>query len=634
MPSKDESDTDAGQQTQTWNLERPHPPYIITLVVGKFDVVKRDAAGIPQYDYVPPGWGKWADEVFGRTPDMMAFFQEYTGQKYPWKRYSQVTVWDFHWGGMENTGATTLNMRALHKDGIRPDYSADGLVAHELAHMWFGDLITCRTWNHIWLNEGFATYFTDLWVEHHHGPDDFAYARRRSMDRYLDSVDLDAVSRKARPEKATDCGDVQGKPYVKGSSILHMLRHVIGDFAFSTGVKTYVKRARDQSVESEVLRHAMEEESGQDLSWFFEQWVYGSGVPRLAVKHAYDKDAGLLTITVEQTQPVTDVRPLFRTPVDVEISPANGETISRRFQLHSASHSWTVPLAEEPLSVTFDPGDWLVAKIERTQTREQWQEQLATGSHAIRRIRAARALAKQGVKAVAALARSATQDTFHGVRAEAAKALGVIGGKQAAEALVQVCSDKDSRVRSAALEALGSVPATWSADTLADHALNDASVYAAAAAAESLGKVRAPNAFAVLSKAVERESHRNVVRQRAMDGLRQLGDPRGAQLAYGSLAYVHGQGVQHRLRHSALDAAVALAPNAPETQEWIVKLVLDPYFRMRNWAAGHAAQLGVEAAIPRLEESAKNGLGPGVRRAAKNALKKLRGPEKETPEPK
>lgn len=262
---------DGDRVAHTWELDRPHPTYLITLVVGEFEDVVSDAAGVEHHDVVPPGWGEWVPESFGRVPDMMEFLQTYTGQAYAWPRHSQVTVWDFMWGGMENTGATTLNMRALHKDGVRPDYSADGLVAHELSHQWFGDLVTCRTWNHIWLNEGFATYFTDLWREQYEDEDAFRVGRLRSKESYMDGSDLVALSITPRPLSPTDCADVQKHPYTKGSSVLHMLRHLLGGDVFRRGVRRYVADNKDRSVESEALRRALEQESGAELGWFFDQ---------------------------------------------------------------------------------------------------------------------------------------------------------------------------------------------------------------------------------------------------------------------------------------------------------------------------------------------------------------------------
>jgi len=624
VPNIPDSRMADGKQAHIWRLDRPHPSYLISLVIGTFDVVERDAAGVPQYDYVAPGWGPWCDEIFGRTPDMMGFFQDTTGEPFAWGRYSQVTVWDFSWGGMENTGATTLNMRALHKEGVRPDYTCDGLVAHELAHDWFGDLITCRTFNHMWLNEGFATYFTDLWVEHHHGVDAFRAARLRSKEAYMKGADLAKVARQALPKNPTDCADMRKHPYVKGSSALHMLRGLMGDEKFREALRTYVRDNRDKSIDSEAMRASFESVHGDDLGWFFDQWVYRSGYPELAVSSRWDKDAGALVMTVEQTQPVTATMPLFRTPVDVDITWPDGTVERRRHQLHSASHTWRIQGPGKPQLVRFDPEDWLLADVTVKQSLKAWRTQLEDDPLSVGRILAARALGGKGVKALPALLMAAREDPRFEVRAECARALGKIGGHAAGLVLQSMAEDAESRVRTAALDALGSIPAPWSGATLKSHLAEDASHYAAAAAAGALGKTKAPGAFEALEAALVRDSHRDTIRMRVMDGLKDLGDPRGAALATRYLGYEFGGGRQHRLRHSALDALVALAPADPSTHAAVARLLHDPYFRMRQWAAGHAAALGIEDAIPVLEDMAKNGIGPGVQGAAKRALAKLR----------
>ncbi len=617
-----------GRERHVWSLDRPQPPYLISLVVGTFEDVVRDAAGVEQHDLVPPGWEGLVDECFGRTPSMMAFLAEVTGEPYPWGRYSQITVWDFMWGGMENTGATTLNMRALHGEGVRPDYAADGLVCHELAHDWFGDLITCRTWNQIWLNEGFATYFTDLWVEQHHGPEDFAVGRLRSRQSYLDAIDLPKTAATPRPASPTDCGDMQRKPYVKGSSVLHLLRNVMGDDAFRRGIRRYVAGAKDRSVESEELRAALEAETDVDLGGLFDQLVYGSGYPRLAVSGSYQtgpNENGAFVMDVVQTQPATEHMPHFTLPVDVEVTWSDGTVERRRHTLSEAQHSWRIQGPGKPLRWRIDPDTWLVARIEATKSRVEWEAQLADDPRATGRLLAARALGGQGIGAAPALGRSAAGDAHHSVRAEAATALGEIGGREAATALIATAEDADSRVRRAALTAMAGLPADWVAATLIRHAHEDVSVYAAAEACTALGKTRAPRALAALTTALGRESHRDVIRREVMNGLAALGDPRGAELARHYLGYAWGKGLQHRLRHAALDAMVALDPHSEVTRVAVIGLIRDPYFRMRIWASAHAADLGLTGAIPELEEGLKTSwTGPGVKGAYNRALKSLR----------
>jgi aminopeptidase N len=631
MPKGTETLPD-GRVAHTWTLDRPHPTYLVTLVAGTFDVKERDAAGVPQFDYVPPGWGPWCDEIFGRTPDMMGFFNDYTGHRFAWGRYSQVCVWDFMWGGMENTGATTLNMRALHKEGVRPDYTADGLVAHELAHQWFGDLMTCRTWNHIWLNEGWANYLTDLWVEHSQGPDAFAAAALGEQDGYMNAVDLKALAQRPRPSSRTDCGDIENHQYVKGASVLHMLRGLMGAETFRAAVRRYVAANHDRAVVSEDFRAAMEAEWGHDLAWFFDQWVYGLGFPELDVASDWVAADGAVHVRAAQTQPVSESMPLFRTPVDVEVTWADGRVERRRVEMSRQSHDWRIPGPGAPKRVLFDPEGWLLARIRETKPLAAWTEIAADPkAHVASRVRAVRALGGLGIDAVPALSKVASGDPRFEVRSEACTALGKItsdpAATYAAASLAAAAKDADSRVRRAAVNALAAFPPRLAASPLLERLKADASQYVVADAAAALGKVRAEGAFDAIVAALGRESHRDQIRQRAMDGLRDLGDPRGVEIARKHLDYAWGKGIQHQLRKAALDTMCALAPDDPATRAKLVELLRDPYFRMKSWAAEKCADLKVTESVPVLEENEKSAIGPGVRDAAKAALERLRAPQ-------
>lgn len=611
-----------GRVAHRWKLSARHPSYLVTLVVGVFHERIREAAGVSLHDLVPHEWKDWCDEVFGRTPAMMEFFQEETGQKWAWgRRYSQVTVWDFMYGGMENTGATTLNMRALHKAGVRPDYSADGLIAHELAHQWFGDLLTNRTWNHIWLNEGFANYMTDLWFEHHDGRDAGAVAMLAEHDGYMPGVDLKAVAAKPRP-KPFHCGDLEGAQYVKGSSVLHMLRGLLGRDVMRDAVKLYLADNHDRPVVSEDLRAALEKTSGQDLSWFFEQWVYQSGFPEISVSSSWDAKDGAVHVLVSQTQPVSESMPLFRTPVEVEVRWADGTATRRRCDLFRAKHDWRIPGPGEPKLVLFDPDGWLLARVTEAKDRRAWGEQIDPSVPVVSRIEAVRALGGMGVDSVSLLVK-ALGDPRHEVRSEACQALGKIGGPLVAEALAAGAKDADSRVRRAAANALATVPAAKSGPALKP-LLGDPSDYVAADASWALGKVRADGAFEALVGQLARDSHRDQVRQRTMDGLRELGDPRGVAVAAKHLGYEWGKGIQHQLRKAALDCLVALAPESPDTRKTVLALLDDPYFRMKSWAAEKCADLKITEAIPALEAMQKSAVGPWVRDAAKSALGRMK----------
>lgn len=619
-----------GRVAHTWVLSRPHPSYIITLVAGTFDDVPMDSkpgsvgeakdGNVVIHNLVPPGWGPWCGEIFGRTPDMMTFFEDYTGQPYAWGRYSQVTVWDFSWGGMENTGATTLNLRALHKDGVRPDYSADGLVAHELAHQWFGDLITCRTFNHIWLNEGFATYFTDLWTEQHDGADEFAVACLGQREGYMNGVDLKATSERKRPDKPTDCGDMAEHQYVKGASVLHMLRKLLGDDVFRAGIRRYMKDNHDQSVETEAFRAALEAESKTDLKWFFDQWVYRSGFPELTVSWWLDrsfKPTPHVKLLVQQTQPISEHMPLFRMPFDVvgprdDGLPMGEHRVRLELDGKRATQEFDLGACPTENGWTFDPDRWLLARIREPHDLVTLTLRTVADTNVVGRMFACRALAEFGSDSVAVLASVAKSDPNYAVRSEACTALGKIHDESSSAALRAATEDADSRVRRAAMNAMGNCKPEFVAESLKKHLADDPSVYVAADAGAALGKSKAPGAFEALVAGLSRESHRDQIRQRIMDGLKDLADKRGAEVAMRYLDYSWGRGIQHQLRHSAFDAMIALAPEAPETRAWVVKLLDDPYFRMKNWASDAAVKLQIGEALPVMLRLAETATGPGV----------------------
>jgi len=427
---------------------------------------------------------------------------------------------------------------------------------------------------------------------------------------------------------------MDGHQYVKGASVLHMLRKLLGDDVFKRGIQRYVRDNHDQSVESEALRAALEAESKQDLKPFFDQWVYGSGFPELTVAVGHDLHEGAKLI-VQQTQPVTANMPLFRTSFEVELRwpDRDAAVVRKRFELSQRRQEFDLGYGgpghgeAAPPTVIFDPDHSLLARVTEVASRLDWQGRLG-GPNVVDRILAARALADFGPEAVGALSDAMRGESDHSVRAEICAALGKIADAQAAAALCAAAEDKDSRVRRAAMNAMAECKPLFVADSLRKHLADDASVYVAADAGAALGKCKAPGAYEALVAGLKRESHRDQIRQRIMDGLKDLGDKRGAEIATGYLDYSWGHGIQHQLRHSAFDAMIALAPDAPATRQWVVKLLDDPYFRMKQWAADACVKLKIADALPVLDRLAADGIGPGVKESAKAAAEKLRAPAK------
>ncbi len=354
-----------GRTRWHWLQDKRHPYYLVSLVVGHFsvfDIGGPDSArpGIPMPVYVPDGREEIAKELLQETAAMMAFFEELLDEPYPWDQYAQSVVRDFAAGGMENTSATTLTLGALRGRAG----SMDDLIAHELIHQWFGDLITCRTWEHLWLNEGWATFGEALWAEHVGGRESPEKAREMYLRQIRQMVRQQRFMNRAVAPEFTAMATVRyGNPdelfirpddvYSKGGIVLHMLRTTLGDDAFFRGVRLYIDRYKDGLVETQDFRRVMEEVSGRSLERFFDQWVFRPGVPRLELDYAFE--GGTLTVKVEQMQTVDRFNPafVFDLPLVVEMAGGGKRTIVVPVDSKTAQASFAMDNA--PTRIVVDP---------------------------------------------------------------------------------------------------------------------------------------------------------------------------------------------------------------------------------------------------------------------------------------
>ena len=265
-----------GTTTYHWKMDVPHVSYLISLAVGDFAVYQDKVGDLPVDYYVARNVDeKTARRFMGKTPRMIRFFAESTGQPYPYTKYAQTCLPDFG-GGMENISATSMTDGALRDEIAALEGDADGLVAHELAHQWFGDLLTCKDWSHIWLNEGFASYFDPLFTEHERGIDAFKIEMEGALNGYLSN---DRSYRRPIVETRYDSSLAMfdGMTYAKGACVLHALRGVLGDELWWKGIRGYVAAHKYKVVETDDFRKAMEAASEKDLKWFFDQWLKQAG---------------------------------------------------------------------------------------------------------------------------------------------------------------------------------------------------------------------------------------------------------------------------------------------------------------------------------------------------------------------
>ncbi|MEM7573161.1 MAG: M1 family metallopeptidase [Bacteroidota bacterium] len=353
--TKDNGD---GTHTDHWQMNLPHAPYLFMIAIGEFAVVEDDPwSGIPVNYYVEPEYEEHAEAIFPYTPEMLTFFSELTGVDYPWPKYSQVVVRDYVSGAMENTTGVIFGefMNGTARELIDQDLN-EKIVAHEMFHHWFGDLVTCESWSNLTLNEGFANYSEYLWLEHQHGEDIAEMHRIDELSGYLGSV------RQGEPHELIwyDYDDKEqmfdAHSYNKGGLVLHLLRGYLGDELFFAGMEKYLVDNQFSAVEVDELRMAYEDLSGQDLQWFFDQWYLSAGHPELTIDYTYSVEAKEASVRVRQTQDTeNNVPAIFRLPTTVAIHVAGQPTRYEEVIVAQRDQTFTFSMDSEPSLMVFDP---------------------------------------------------------------------------------------------------------------------------------------------------------------------------------------------------------------------------------------------------------------------------------------
>jgi len=336
---KDEAD---GTKTWDWKQSEPLSTYLLTAIAGDFVEHQDSWRGVPLRFVVPRGAESKIEPTFARTKEMLDLFSNTLGVPYPWAQYAQTAVDDFVVGGMENTSATTVSTRDLVHPALAPELRVgdDTVISHELAHQWFGDLVTCKDWANLWLNEGFATYFEHFWLEQHYGGDEADYEFWRDQNRWFAQKRLFSVPILTRD--FDDSTKYEGNVYTKASWVLRMLREQLGDENFFRALHRYLVSNRGQNVVTADLQKAVEETSAINVDKFFDQWIYGAGAPEFRVGYSYDGAAHQVRLDVTQTQNLEGSVRIFDVPVEIEIRTAGGSHLYP-IEVNQASQTFQFP---------------------------------------------------------------------------------------------------------------------------------------------------------------------------------------------------------------------------------------------------------------------------------------------------
>ena len=441
-----------GSRTDYWKMDQKHAPYLFFMGVGDFSIVKDSWNGLDVDYYVEPEYESVANDIFGNTPEMMTFFSDITGVKYPWDKYSQIVVRDYVSGAMENTTAVVHGETAQQREGQLIDENEwEGTIAHELFHHWFGDLVTTESWSNLTVNESFATYSVYLWFEHKYGEDKAAAHMYEDIQTYFQSESENKDLVRFYYEDKEHMFDPVS--YHKGNAILHMLRNYLGDDAFFQSLNYYLTKHQYGTAEAHDLRLAFEKVSGKDLNWFFNQWYYGSGHIKANVTYDFNTINNTVTVNINQQGKV------FKFPLSIDIYEGDRK-YRNEVWVDSKQSSFTFPINKHPKLINIDAKHVLLAEFNENKTLENFIFQYNNAPHYLDRRNAIEEIAEnQTNKAAFGTIIKALNDPYYEIRILALENIDLFQKYYKKEAIVKIEKlaqfDKKTLVRAAALKVLG-----------------------------------------------------------------------------------------------------------------------------------------------------------------------------------
>jgi aminopeptidase N len=498
-----------------YKLEIPYSTYLLSIVAGEFSEHKSRVGKVDIKWYVQKGREGEGKNAFKDTGRIIRFFSDYTGYPYPYEHYTQIAVPEFVFGGMENFTVTTQTDLTLHDDRARLDMDSNGLVAHEAAHMWFGDIITARSWSHAWLHESFATYFDALYTRESKGEDEFRYQMLEDAETYFRE---DACYR--RPivtniyKEPIDLFDAH--LYPGGAVRLHYLKSLVGEALFRKALKLFLNRHEYGLVETIDLVRCLEETSGKNFDEWMEQWIFRGGYPIIKAGYQWSAASNMAEITVKQTQKseTKEEELLFKLPLKIEFYYLRG---SEKFSLEikNKEEKFSFHLKSKPLFFRLDPDyECPAKKLKLEVSRSHLHEQLKRDKDPIGRIEAAQSLVvKSSLSDIKVLGKCLKKEPQWGVSNRIAKVLGKIGGEFARDGLIRAVNSPDAKIRAGIVEALGEFMGDEKvARTLKKIAQGDPSFRVEAGALSSLGRIKAKNCRQFLESFLDRPSHNDIGR--------------------------------------------------------------------------------------------------------------------------
>ncbi len=629
-----------GQKTFHWLQKLPHSNYLISIYVGDFE--KGDLAPafgtIPLSYWVPRGRLKEGAHAFRSTTKMVEFFSQRFNYKYPWDKYDQIAVPDYAIGAMEHTGVTGHKANVLRDekaplefDPQLDEYSADwtneAIISHELAHHWFGNNLTCRNLSDLWLNESFASYLMMLWDEESVGRDQLLFDVQMAKQHYLNFVRTQHMIRGLEHHHFDDANAIYNleHTYLKGAVVLHMLRAILGDEPYFRSLRHYLHKHEFSNVVSNDLKIAIEEATGENLDWFFAQWITNGGNPQFEVSYRYLEERKLIDLSVQQVQPIVKGQGLFKLPVKITIGTAT-KRWQEKIWIENESENFLFPCPEKPVMVSFDGEGDLVAEINFPKSLDEliYQTQNTPDPGRIWSIRELASRYPTNPRSVRVLSELVSSKDFWGVRAEAALQLGTIRTAAAEQALAPALKVSDYRIRKAAVLALPRFGTATAEQKLKDLIKTDAHNDVVATAILALARANPETDAELIKQQLARKSWMDEI---VIACLRAFGEIKNPALVATIKKYA-GEGYNQNVRDAALNAWAACAPNDKELHQTLIALIPSQIYLLQQSALNLIGRLHVSAAKAPLQEVLAQNADANFTVAARNALEEIARVEK------
>ena len=616
-----------GLKAVRWRMDKPHVSYLICLVAGHFEKLEKTQDGIPLAFYTQPSLAENAANSFRDTADIMAFFNNEIGVRYPWNKYYQVTIRDFVAGGMENTTLTTLTHRTIFDESTENIRSTRNLDAHEMAHQWFGDYVTCKDWSHLWLNEGFATYYAHLYEGHKFGRDALLYGLYRDAKRRVLTQGKDTKPIVYKEYKSAG-NQFDYRAYPKGSWVLHMLRSQLGNELYRECVKQYLQQNALSSVVTEDLNEVFEEVSGRSFDPFFDQWVYHARHPDLKVTYKWIPADKLAHVTVRQTHDVNGDVLLFQFPTVLRfIIGEDKRTVDHDVQIEKPEHEFFVPLPAKPSIVRFDPEYTVLANVSFDKPEDMLLAQLGNSADMIGRLLAIQGLGRRkSKKALTALKKTLNEDPFYGVRIEASTTLQKVNTDDAFAALKDSLRQQDARVRQRVVSDIGKFVRDETASILADVIKNERNPAIRASAIMGFSRYADEDSRDTFVALLNEDSFRNEIADAAINAMRTRDDPWYAKKIANALKQ-RESAFSGRSMSAALTTFARLSrhkKNKANARALLAEYLNHPKESVRLAAIRAFGELGDLRAVAVLEPLADADLSDRIQAAAEGALRKIR----------